>query len=85
MSRERSLGSKNKSTFEKVSCYCDLCNSPIYSSPNRIQLQHLTGKAYWHRDCSIEKLSICNNCANELNDLVDKFVLKKNPSLKKYN
>lgn len=68
----------------KVNCKCDLCDRPIYSSPYKIRLQDLTSKATWHRECSIEKASLCENCAKELNDLIDKFVLKKKPSLKKY-
>jgi hypothetical protein len=70
---------------KKINCYCDLCNSPIYSSPCRIQLQNLTGKAYWHRDCNIERAVICDKCASELNTIIDKFIIDKNPSLKKYN
>lgn len=70
---------------KRVNCYCELCNSPIYSSPTRILLYSLTGKASWHRECSAEKLSICNECSSELNNLIDNFILEKNPSLRKFN
>lgn len=70
---------------KRVNCYCELCNSPIYSSPTRILLYSLTGKASWHRDCNIEKAAICDKCASELNTIIDQFIIEKNPSLKKYN
>lgn len=75
---------EKKDKILKVNYNCDLCNSPIYSSPYRIQLQNITGKAPWHRDCKVEKLQICDNCAKELNDIIDKYILKKNPSLSKW-
>lgn len=67
----------------KINAHCDLCNAPIRSSPYRVQLQSLTGKASWHRVCKLEKLLICESCAQELSDTIDKFILKKNPALKK--
>ena len=76
---------KKKPTKElKAVCNCTLCDSPIYSSPYRVQLQNLTGKASWHKECSVENLVLCSNCAKELNSAIDAFILKKNKSLKKF-
>ena len=76
---------KKKATKElKAVCNCTLCNSPIYSSPYRVQLQNLTGKASWHRDTKVDTVCMCSKCANEFNAVVDKFIVKKNPSLSKW-
>ena len=64
---------------------CQLCKSNIYSYPITIRLESITGKANWHRLCKFDKLLVCNNCAKELNDVIDKFCTKKNPELKKWD
>lgn len=68
----------------KVKCYCNLCNSPIYSSPYTARLQDLTSKANWHRNTKIETVCMCDKCAKELNTMIDNFIIKKNPSLSKW-
>lgn len=69
---------------KKVNSYCDLCDSPIYSSPYKVRLQDLTSKATWHRKTKFDKLCLCEKCAAELNDVIDKFILAKKPSSSKW-
>ena len=74
--------SKNKTI--KVICTCSLCGKEIFSSPNIIRLQEITGKASWHRNCKTNNLCVCEKCSKELNSVIDKFLLTKNPSLSKW-
>lgn len=64
---------------------CSLCGKQVKYSLNNINLIQLTGRATWHRDVNIDRISICNECSEELNSVVDKFILKKNPSLNKWS
>lgn len=59
----------------KVICYCDKCNSSIYTSPNIINTNYITGMASWHRDMP-EQIKVCRNCAKELSDIIDKWFSK---------
>ena len=68
----------------KTICNCDLCGSPIYSSPNVVKLQEVTSKAYWHRNLIKDKFNLCNVCAVELNNEVEKFLLSKNKGLARW-
>lgn len=67
----------------KVSSYCQICGSPIYSSPCILHIGRITGKAEYFREATSNKLSVCNKCSTELSDLIDKWLLKKNPKLMK--
>lgn len=69
----------------KVISQCDLCGKDIYSSPHTIQLNLFTGLAYWHRNCKTNILSLCEDCAKQFNQMVEEFILSKNPQLKKYD
>ena len=69
----------------KYSSFCELCNKEIYCSPVKLTLSIITGKSSYNRDCKKDILSVCDNCAKELSSLVDKFILDKNPSLRKYS
>lgn len=75
------------STIEtiKPKAQCDLCGDSIYSQGNYINLNILTSKATWHRNCNKDRLCLCNNCAKELNNLIDTFILQKNPKLNKWS
>ena len=69
----------------KPKAHCDLCGDSIYSQGNYINLNILTSKASWHRNCSKDKLCLCNNCVKELNNLIDTFILQRNPKLNKWS
>lgn len=55
---------------------CDRCGKEIYCEPWKIDTNMLTGKAEYWRNIP-RRLSICNECAKELSDLVEKFFLEK--------
>ena len=76
---------KKKTEKEIPHTQCDLCNGNIYSTPYNIRLSSLTAKATWHRNCSVESLNLCKKCSEELNTLIDDFIIKKNKNLKKRN
>lgn len=67
----------------KVSSVCEICGSPIYASPCILHIGRITGKAEYFREATSTKLSVCYNCSKELSDLIDKWLLKKNPKLMK--
>ena len=74
----------NKKSKPLVSVKCDLCNCDIYSSPDKIILPILTGKANWHRKCKLDRLTLCEKCSSDLSTAVDDFILKRNPNLTKF-
>ena len=55
---------------------CDRCDKEIYCDPCKIDTNMLTGKAEYWRNIP-RRLSICNECAKELSNLVEKFFLEK--------
>lgn len=55
---------------------CDRCSKEIYCEPWKIDTNMLTGKAEYWRNIP-RRLSVCNECAKELSDLVEKFFLEK--------
>ena len=67
----------------KVSSYCQICSSPIYSSPCILHIGRITGKAEYFREATSNKLSVCSKCSTELSDVIDRWLLKKNPKLMK--
>lgn len=67
----------------KVSSICEICGSPIYANPCILHIGRITGKAEYFREATSTKLSVCYNCSKELSDLIDKWLLKKNPKLMK--
>lgn len=67
----------------KVSSVCEICGSPIYSSPCILHIGRITGKAEYFREATSTKLSVCYNCSKELSDVIDKWLIKKNPKLMK--
>lgn len=77
------LGVKEEKPIPKGAQKCDLCNN-YYSFPTIIRLEALTGKASWHRECAQNKFYLCSECAEQLNKLVDDFILKKRPDLNKF-
>lgn len=89
MPRGRPKGSKNKKNIQTTpqnnnTNKCDVCNKFSDSSLIYIRLEGLTGKATYHRDCKKDNLKICGQCAKELNEVIDKFLIKKNPALRKF-
>ena len=63
---------------------CELCGKEIKCQPITINLNHLTGKASWHRECNKDRFNICDECAKQLSDVVDKFIKTKNKELNKF-
>lgn len=68
----------------KYSYCCDVCEKTFPGSPNPIDFMRLTGKADYYRESRSRKLYVCNQCALELSDVVDRWLLKKNPKLRKF-
>lgn len=68
----------------KIAGVCELCGNSVYSQLISINLESLTGKATWHRNCKLNKLHIFNKCAMEMNSIIDNFLIKKNPALRKW-
>ena len=68
----------------KYSYCCEVCEKTFPGSPNPIDFMRLTGKADYYRESRSRKLYICNECALELSDVVDRWLLKKNPKLRKF-
>ena len=64
---------------------CEICEKVYPGSPILLDFVRVTGKADYYREARSAKLHACNNCCNELSDYVDKWLLKKNPKLKKYD
>lgn len=54
---------------------CQRCNKKSPVPLNRINTHIITGKVHYHRN-SPEILNLCNNCCNELSEIVDVWFLK---------
>ena len=74
-----------KERFFKESKYikCDLCLAPIPSGPRIINISQLTGFASWHFDY-VPIIHVCNDCAEEFKEYVEKWLNKKEAPKKKY-
>ena len=68
----------------KTLAICELCGAEIKCSPVNLNLTYLTGKGEFHRNCK-DRLHICDKCANELSDVIDKFITSKNKKLNRFN
>ena len=73
-----------KEFTSKYSYCCDVCEKTFPGSPNPVDFMRLTGKADYYRESRSKNLYICNDCALELSDVVDRWLLKKNPKLRKF-
>lgn len=73
-----------KEFTSKYSYCCDVCEKTFPGSPNPIDFIRLTGKADYYRESRSRRLYVCNECALELSDVVDRWLLKKNPKLRKF-
>lgn len=73
-----------KDLVSKYSYCCEVCERTFPGSPNPIDFMRLTGKADYYRESRSRKLYVCNECALELSDVVDRWLLKKNPKLRKF-
>lgn len=82
---EEETTKKTTVKIPKIIGYCDKCHKPIYTSFINANLSHLTGKATWHRECSLDRLSLCSDCGAALNTLIDNWILKDNPQYKKFS
>ena len=62
---------------------CDICGKKFKTTPRYLNLSYLTSVAGYHRECS-DRIMLCNDCAIEISDVIDKWIIKKNPELKKF-
>lgn len=63
---------------------CNLCNSPINSSPRVINISQLSGFAPYHFDI-IPLIKVCDNCAAEFKDMIEKWLIKHGAEAKEYS
>lgn len=63
---------------------CMLCEKQYGGGPIVVNLSLSFGRANYYRETKPDRLHICPNCADELNKLVDDWILKKNPKLSKF-
>ena len=54
---------------------CNRCHKKIVSGEKNINLTYLTGMAPWHRTVSLDRVCLCNDCAKELNAMIDKWLI----------
>ena len=68
----------------KPTCQCEICGKDIFSDPRKIDVNILTGMAeYWRS--SRRYIKSCGDCCEELNKVIDDWLLDKNPNLCKFN
>ena len=73
-----------KGTEIKPTCQCEICGKDIFSEPRKIDFNILTGMAeYWRS--SRRYIKSCGDCCEELNKVIDDWLLDKNPNLCKFN
>lgn len=63
---------------------CEVCGKPVYCQRVSFRLSALTGCAAYRRSLKTDWLQVCDECEQELNKLVEDWVLKKNPELSRY-
>ena len=63
---------------------CNLCNSPINSSPRVINISQLSGFAPYHFDI-VPVIKVCDNCAVEFKDMIEKWLIKHGAEVKEYS
>lgn len=56
---------------------CSRCGREIKTTPYRLNLTYLTGGiASWHRYTADDKPILCKDCATDLSNVIDKWLLK---------
>lgn len=63
---------------------CEICKETVIGSPYSLDFTRLTGKPDYHREARSSRMLVCNKCSKELSDVVDRWLLKKNPDLRKF-
>ena len=61
---------------------CDRCHNKIISGEKNINLTYLTSMASWHRDVEKDRITLCSDCAKELNGLIDKWLINDGKGIK---
>ena len=61
--------------INKIYPHCERCGLEIKCEPRRIDFNILTGMADYHR-ATPRYLKMCNNCCQELSQIVDKWLLE---------
>lgn len=54
---------------------CNHCHKKIVSGERNINLTYLTGMAPWHRNVGLDRVCLCGNCAKELNEVIDSWLI----------
>lgn len=78
------VSESKKEIAPKNSFVCEICKETIIGSPYSLDFIRLTGKPDYHREARSSRMLVCNKCSKELSDVVDRWLLKKNPDLRKF-
>lgn len=73
-----------KDVAPKNSFVCEICRQTVVGIPYSLDFTRLTGKPEYHREARSSRMLVCNKCSKELSDVVDAWLLKKNPGLRKF-
>lgn len=68
----------------KNSFRCEICEKTVIGSPYILDFVRMTAKPDYYRDARSKKMSVCNDCSKELSKLIDNWLLRKNPKLRKF-
>lgn len=63
---------------------CDICGKEYKITPRVLNFTYITSVANYHRRCSTDKFKVCTDCAEEFSTVIDNWVIKKNPELRKF-
>ena len=61
---------------------CNRCHKKIISGEKNINLTYLTGMAPWHRNVSLDRVCLCNDCSRELNEMIDNWLINDGKGVK---
>ena len=83
-SRPEVVSEPKKEITLKNAFVCEICKETVIGSPYSLDFIRLTGKPDYHREARSSRMLVCNKCSKELSDVVDRWLLKKNPDLRKF-
>lgn len=55
---------------------CELCGTPMKSSPYTLRLTEMTGLCMYHREIK-DQIKVCHDCSHEFSEYVEKWLIKK--------
>lgn len=83
-SKPEVVSEPKKEIAPKSAFVCEICKETVIGSPYSLDFTRLTGKPDYHREARSSRMLVCNKCSKELSDVVDRWLLKKNPDLRKF-